>query len=173
MKDVLQHQDQSQKCKAKLNPVLPNLNIAVEIYGLFPSRGPKKFLVTMFDPNTGMAEFIPIEQKDSDCLAHAIFTRWISKFRILEILTTHYDEEFHNALKHNLVTYINEHLVNLVTTEKLTMSESMYDSIKNLIQQTHLSWEDFMLALQYNYNTSYMSQLQPLLSCSATNLIEF
>lgn len=63
-------------------------------------------------------------------LAHATFTRWISKFGIPEVIMTHYEEDFHNALKHDLTAYTEEDPIKLATT---------YDSIQKFIRQAQLS----------------------------------
>jgi hypothetical protein len=161
-KDVQDHLEICEKCTTS-NRVhtTPNQVVAMEIFGPFPSYTTAKFLMSLHDQTTGIAEFAPLDNKNPDSLAGALFDRWICKFGVPNEILTHLPSASQEQIKVELKDYLGDHhLVSFKQTNELQMPEPLYEATHRLITEAQMSWEDFIPALQFAYNTSYNTKLK-------------
>jgi hypothetical protein len=158
--DAQLHLQQCDLCKETDKAyITPNQSVAMEILGPFPSYSPLKFLMVMYDPSTGIAEFSPINNKDADQVAFAIFNQWISKFGLPKQMSTPFQEDYTKAIGQALATYVGDQNLLFAKTDQLQMPSPLYLAITKVVQGAQLSWVDYIPALQFAYNTSYNSKL--------------
>jgi hypothetical protein len=163
--DIQIHLDTCTKCvnPATADVIQPNQTVAVEIFGPFPSYQDAQFIVTMMDLNTGMTEFVPVANKTPVSIAQAIFADWCCKYTVPNQITTLMDEKTNDAIKSHILEYLDRQESFIIrSVQGTSLPEDLYQATSNLLQEAGESWEDYIPALQFAYNTSYSSKLQAI-----------
>jgi hypothetical protein len=104
----------------------------------------------------------PINDKDPEHVAFAIFSQWISNFGFPAKFSSHYSDDYLHAVKKALVNYIDDHPVVFGQTDQLQKPDPLYNAVTKIVQETDLSWTDYIPAMQFAYNTSYNSKLKDI-----------
>jgi len=138
--DVTQHKHQCEKCAtSQIQPVYHNEQVALEIYGPFPSYTPEKYLMAMMDHNTGIVEFVPLENKNASTMALHIFTNWISKFGVPKLITTYFPEDFNSDVAEAIRPFVSGQTLCFTTVQTPAMPENLYQAVNAIIKDAEQS----------------------------------
>ena len=95
--DLASHPLTCENCKlqktAQKKPKIPNATIQVDLMGPFTSYGDKKFVLILTDVATKLTVFEPLQDKSISAIAFAIFTQWICKMAVPQVIDTNLTDE--------------------------------------------------------------------------------
>jgi hypothetical protein len=104
-----------------------------------------------------------VANKTPVSLAQAIFADWFCKYTVPNHFTTLMDEETNEKIKQHILEYMDHQESFIIWTVKGTsLPEDLYQATSTMLQEAGESWEDFIPALQFAYNTSYSSKIQAI-----------
>ena len=160
--DIRDHIEICSKCSlaSPHADVVPNRQVAMEIFGPFQSYTSARFLMTIHDKATGITEFAPLDSKEPEEVAGGLFSKWISKYGLPGVIKTHLPQNIQVLVQTELRQWLGKHEVTFKHTSDLQLPAPLYDAAQDMIKEAQLSWEDYIPALQFAYNTSYNSVLK-------------
>ncbi len=114
--DILKHTKTCLRCQQRkkstdqlpplhplLNPTRPNVRIHADLFGPMLAAGCQhKYILCITDVFTKYALVTPVENKEAETVAKAIFSIWFCKFSILAQIHTDSGKEFGNKLYNKL-----------------------------------------------------------------------
>ena len=95
-------------------------------------------------------------------MAYTIFTHWICRTAVPQVIITNLDEQHADELKTELDDYLQQeapHNPFIDVNRGSCYNQKAADLIAKTISKAELSWEDFLPALNLAYNTSYQSSI--------------
>lgn len=101
--DLASHPTTCNNCKllkaSNKKPEVPN---AMDLLGPFTSYGDNKVVLILTDATTRVTVFEPIKKKSISAIAFAIFSQWICKMAVPQIIDTNLIRDQADALKDEL-----------------------------------------------------------------------
>ena len=94
--------------EAKKSPQIPNATVHLNILGPFVSYGKNKFVVTLTDEATEITVFEAVKSKATDSLAYTIFTHWICRMAVPQVIDNNLDKQQADDLKAELNDYLQQ-----------------------------------------------------------------
>ena len=110
--DIAEHSATCNYCQvlqhAKKTPEIPNATVHPNVHGPFVSYGKNKFVVTLTDEATKVTVFKAVKSKSADSLAYTIFTHWICRMAVPQVIDTNLDDQHADELKAKLDDYLQQ-----------------------------------------------------------------
>jgi hypothetical protein len=131
-------------------------------FGPLPSYKDNKFIVIIRDEATGYTEFCAAENKDPNTLAKVLLKHWIAKLSLPRTLVTGLSSEENAQIRtylHELLQGETGHLI-MESANSNKLPTDLVDQLHALVDETELSWEDFIPVLSFLHNTSYDSRVR-------------
>jgi len=178
-KDIQAHIDSCLKCqvwkKSTAKPTLlqslptvdqPNQRIHIDLFGPLKTLGQgNKMVLVMTNAFTKYREAIVITDKQAEMVAMEIFVHWICRFG--SPIQIHLDNrtEFVNKLNKELFKLLDikhsttppgHHQCN---AQAESFNKTMAKYLASFVDESTLDWKQYLLALQFSYNTSYHSTI--------------
>jgi hypothetical protein len=166
-RDIKNHLDNCQDCilaRKQPKPKLcnPNQRVVMHTFGPLPSYKDGKFIIIIRDEATGYTEFCSAKDRNPDTLANVLIQNWIAKLSLPRTLVTGLSAKENQDLRnhlHELLQIESGHVI-METANSHKLPNDLVDQLHALVQETELSWEDFIPVLSFLHNTSYDSQVQ-------------
>jgi transposase InsO family protein len=144
----------------------PNQQIHIDLFGSLKTQGNKMVLV-MTDAFSKYSEAIAIPGKQAETVAMEIFIHWICRFGSPVQINSDNGTEFVNKLTKELFKLLD--IKHSTTTpghpqcnaQAEVFNKTMAKYLDSFVDGSTLDWEQYLLALQFFYNTSYHSTIAP------------
>ena len=163
---IAEHSKTCNNCQvlqqAKKSPQIPNATVDLNIHGPFVSYGENKFIVILTDEATKITVFKAVKSKTVDSLASTIFSHWICRMAIPQVIDTNLDKKQANDLKAKLEDYLLQEALHnpfIDINRGSCYNQKAADLIAKTVARAELSWEDILPALNLAYNTSNQSSI--------------
>ena len=147
-------------------PDQPNIRIHADLFGPMLAAGRQhKYILCITDAFTKYAIVTPVENKEAETVAKAIFSEWFCKFGIPAQIHTDGGKEFVNKLSKELFDLLNvEHTKTTPAHPQCNAQVEVFNKtvkryLASFVDDTTLDWENFLPALMLSYNTSYHSTI--------------
>jgi hypothetical protein len=130
-------------------------------FGPLPSYKENKFIVIIRDEATGYTEFCAAEDRKPDTLAKVLIKEWIAKLLLPRTLITGLSPDDNQALRDHLLDLLkgeSNHII-MESANSHKLPNDLIDQLHSLVEDTELSWEDFIPVLLFLHNTSYDSRV--------------
>ena len=164
--DIAEHPQTCNNCQvlqqAKKKTQIPNAAIHLDIHGPFVSYGDNKFVITLTDEATKITIFEAVNSKSTETLAYTIFTHWIYRMAVPQVIDTNLNKQQADDLKAELDDFLQQeapHNPFIDIDRGSCYNQKAADLIAKTVARAELTWEDFLPALNLAYNTSYQSSV--------------
>ncbi len=134
-------------------PDQPNIRIHADLFGPMLAAGRQhKYILCITDAFTKYAIVTPVENKEAETVAKAIFSEWFCKFGIPAQIHTDGGKEFVNKLSNELFSLLNvSHTKTTPAHPQCNAQVEVFNKtvkkyLASFVDDTTLDWENFLPA---------------------------
>jgi len=141
----------------------PNMRVHLDLFGpLRAEDAPgKKFLLCMTDAFTKYTELVPLDNKEANTVADAIFDKWLCRYGIPIDVVTDNGREFCAALTERLLkksgaTHLTTTPYHPQTNAQVEIfNKTIASYLKSFVKDSTLDWGLYIHPMMFSYNTSF------------------
>jgi hypothetical protein len=130
-------------------------------FGPLSSYKDNKFIVIIREEATGYTKFCAAKDGQPSTLANILIKNWTAKLSLPRTLITGLPAEENQVLRNHISDLLgleSNHLI-MESTNAHKLPNDIIDQLHTLVEETELSWEDFIPVLSFLHNTSYDSRV--------------